>query len=167
MKQSLNDIWEIRNIPEIYKVFIFIILKGCIVPSFHNFYFYFLKEVKHWSQLGVGFVTIIGNISLLIGSIMYNRYFSNWEFRKSINIANYITIIGGLLGVAFVWNLNRYIGLNDIIIYVLQAFFEDALIMSFVDLPCMVLLAKVTPRHIEGTVFAIFTGALIFTNVVL
>jgi hypothetical protein len=39
--------------------------------------------------------------------------------------------------------------------------------MSFVDLPLMVLFAKVTPRHVEGTVFAIFTGLSNFANGVL
>lgn len=75
IKKSMSDIWEIRKIPEVYNIFIFILLKGCVVPSFANFYYYFLKDVKHWSQLIIGLVMIIGNISLLLGSIMYNRSF--------------------------------------------------------------------------------------------
>ena len=55
-------------------------------------------------------------------------------------------------------------GLNDQMFYGIQVVFEDALIMAFVDLPAMVLFAKETPKHIEGTVFAFLTGTINFAN---
>ena len=38
--------------------------------------------------------------------------------------------------------------------------FLEALSMSFFDLPIMVLFAKITPKNIEGTVFALLTGLI-------
>ena len=110
---------------------------------------------------------VIGNLSLLIGSILYNKYFTKLEFRYVLGIANYISIVGGLLGVAFIMDLNSYIGMSDVVFYGIQSVFAEALIMAFVDLPSMVLFAKVTPKHIEGTVFAILTGTINFSGGVL
>ena len=39
--------------------------------------------------------------------------------------------------------------------------------MAFVDLPCMVLFAKIIPKNIEGTVFAFLTGTINLSNGVL
>ena len=39
--------------------------------------------------------------------------------------------------------------------------------MAFFDLPIMVLFAKITPQHIEGTVFAFLTGTINFASGVL
>ena len=49
LKKSIKELWEIRKIPEIYKVILFILLRGFLSPSFGEFYYYFIKDIKHWS----------------------------------------------------------------------------------------------------------------------
>jgi MFS family permease len=49
LKKSFKELWEIRKIPEIYKVILFILLRGFFSPSFGEFYYYFIKDIKHWS----------------------------------------------------------------------------------------------------------------------
>lgn len=164
MVRSFKELWEIRHIPEIYKVFFFILLRGITTPSFGDFWYYYLTNIRDFSQFTVGFLAVLGNISLLLGSIMYAKYFFKWEFRSILAISNFIVFMGGFLGAIFVLNLHQMIGLNDIAFFGIQAFFEDALVMAFVDLPAMVLFAKVTPKHIEGTVFAFLTGTINFSN---
>ena len=84
-----------------------------------------------------------------------------------MTVSNLIVFFGGVLGAVFVLDIHKWIGLNDIFFYGIQAFFEDALLMAFIDLPCMVLFAKIIPKNIEGTVFAFLTGTINFSNGVL
>ena len=164
LKRSGREIWQIRHIPEIYRVLLYIILRACVTPSFGDFWYYYLTNVKGFSQIVIGFMSVIGNISLLIGSVLYSKYFFKWEFRTILTQSNIIVFIGGILGVIFIHGYHKLIGLGDIFFYAIQAFFEDALLLAFIDLPCMVLFAKVIPKNIEGTVFAFLTGTINFGN---
>ena len=61
---------------------------------------------------------------------------------------------------SFIMELNLHLGLNDIVFYGFFSLFGDALLLSFLNLPAMALFAKVTPKHIEGTGFALLTGTI-------
>ena len=54
------------------------------------------------------------------------------------------------------WNV--YYGINDIFFIVFTTIVTDTLAMSFSMMPTMVLFAKITPKHIEATVFALLIG---------
>ena len=110
---------------------------------------------------------VIGNIALLVGSILYSKYFYKFEWRKILAMACLITALSAFTGVCQVLKYNQAMGISDEVWYAVQAFFGAALIMAFFDLPQMVLFAKVTPKHIEGTVFALLTGAINFSSGVL
>ena len=117
LKRSAYDIYEIRRIPEIYKVLIYIILRGLLVPSFGDFWYYFVINIKEFTQFEYGMMSVIGNISLMIGAACYSRYFYKWEFRYILTVSNVIGFIGGVLGAAFVLDLHKIIGLSNIFFY--------------------------------------------------
>jgi Na+/melibiose symporter-like transporter len=81
LKRSVKDIWEIRRIPEIYKVLLYLLLRCLVTPSFSDFWYYYVTNIKGFSQIVVGMIAVVGNVSLLIGSVMYSKYFFKWEFR--------------------------------------------------------------------------------------
>ena len=49
LKRSGRDIWEIRKIPEIYRVLLYIVLRAMVTPSFGDFWYYYLTNVKDFS----------------------------------------------------------------------------------------------------------------------
>ena len=49
VKRSLWEIWEIRKIPQIYCVILFIILRGLTCPKFTDFWYYYNTQIKHFS----------------------------------------------------------------------------------------------------------------------
>lgn len=58
-------------------------------------------------------------------------------------------------------------GIDDIIFIVFTSIITDTLAMAFSHMPTMVLMAKITPSHIEATVFAILTGISNFSSFVI
>lgn len=146
LKRSVKDIYEIRKIPEIYKVLLYLVLTGLVRPSFNDFWYYYITNIKGFSQIVIGLMGVLGNISLMLGSIMYSKYFFKWESRTILTVSNLIVFFGGILGAALVLDINRWFGINDVFFYGIQSFFLNSLLMAFVDLPCMVLFAKIIPK---------------------
>lgn len=82
IKRSFREVWEIRHIPQIYKVLLFLVLRGLVRPSFGDFWYYYITNIKGFSQMTIGFLGVVGHISTLLGSVLYQKYFCNWEFRN-------------------------------------------------------------------------------------
>lgn len=64
----------------------------------------------------------------------------------------------------FVLRVNVALGINDLSFVALTSVFGDTMSLAFSLLPTVVLFAKITPNHIEATVFAMLTGAFNFSN---
>ena len=55
------------------------------------------------------------------------------------------------------WN-TEYLNINDYVWLVFTNTYGGVIGMAFMTLPIMAMFAKITPRRIEGTMFAFFTG---------
>ena len=77
----------------------------------------------------------------------------------------YTGFIGGLITLVFVlrWNIT-YLGINDVVFIIFTSLITDSLSQTFSFLPSLVLFAKVTPPHVEATVFSLLTGINNFAN---
>ena len=142
------------------KVLLYVIIRGLLNPSFSSFWYYYVTKIKEFSQFFIGMMSMLGYVALLTGSILYQVVFAKREFRTVMILENMLSTFGGLLGVVFILDLHKKIGLSDEVYYAIQSMFLEALSMSFFDLPIMVLFAKITPKNIEGTVFALLTGLI-------
>lgn len=77
---------------------------------------------------------------------MYAKCLKSWEFRTVMTLANLWSFLGGAFGLMFLGGWNEKIGLSDKMFYACYIFLIEALGMAFIDLPGMVLLAKITPK---------------------
>lgn len=75
--------------------------------------------------------------------------------------------IGCAINLAFVLRLNLALGISDIVFIVFTSIVTDTLGLAFSMLPMLVLFAKITPKNIEATVFAMLTGVFNLSNSVL
>ena len=82
-----------------------------------------------------------------------------------ISWSYYIGFVGTCFTLIFVlrWNVT-YLGINDVIFLVFTGLVTDSLAQTFSFLPSLVLFAKVTPPHIEATIFSLLTGVNNFAN---
>ena len=58
-------------------------------------------------------------------------------------------------------------GISDLAFVICSGVVTDTLSMAFSQFPSMVLFAKVTPKYIEATVFALLTGCSNLSNSVI
>lgn len=162
--RHLKEIWEIRNIPQIYLFTTFIILRGIVSPTFTDFWYYYVTEKRDFSQMTVGLVQVLGSIILILGSILYEKKLSKWEFRTIITSSNVVRFVAGVVGILFVSNYHLKLGLNDLWCYIIMILFKDYILIILFELPTFVLLAKITPKHIECTVFSFLASTLHWAN---
>jgi uncharacterized membrane protein YeaQ/YmgE (transglycosylase-associated protein family) len=73
-------------------------------------------------------------------------------------------IIGSFLNYCFAMRWNVAIGISDYFFLIFTDVVFGAISTAFGVLPIMALFAKITPRRIEGTMFAFLTGTSNFDN---
>jgi hypothetical protein len=58
-------------------------------------------------------------------------------------------------------------GINDAVFFILQSSLNEMCLTGFRQVPTMALFAKLTPVHVEASVFAFLTGIFNFQSTVL
>ena len=81
--------------------------------------------------------------------------------------ATVCSIISSCSSYAFALRLNKLIGMNDIAFIVMTDTIFGVLSLAMNTLPTLALFAKVTPKRIEGTIFAFLTGTTNLANSVI
>jgi len=139
---------------------LYFILFGLTVPNFSEFMYYFKTEVLGFSQMTYSLITLIGACSLLFGVILYQKFFSHLETRTLYRASIAIHMIAVVFDIILVLRWNLKIGIPDIWWIVLSSSSLGTLFFAFGVLPGMVLFSKITPAHVEATMFA-FTSTVI------
>ena len=155
------------QIPQIYKALLFFLFSGLIVPSFGDISYYFSLNVVHFSKFTVSLLTLLGFATLLTGTMAYERFLKNYEVRKLLEWNILIGSLGCFINLIFAMRLNLLIGISDIAFVLVSSVITDTLSTAFSQLPVLVLFAKITPKNIEATVFALFTGVLNLSAIVI
>lgn len=105
-------------------------------------------------------LSLVGAIALLLGIGIYERYFKLTEPRIMIGAAFALTIFSSFFDMCFILRWNRdYLGIPDIVWVLCSSTAMGTLIFAFLIMPPGVLFAKLTPAHVEATVYA-FTSSI-------
>ena len=75
--------------------------------------------------------------------------------------------VGCFINLIFAMRLNLALGISDLAFVIVSSIITDTLSTAFSHLPVLVLFAKITPKNIEATVFALFTGVLNLSAIVI
>lgn len=104
-------------------------------------------------------LTLLGAFALIIGIALYQKYFKEAEPRTMIGLAMLLTIFASIFDLIFVLQWNLVIGIPNIVWVMFSSTAMNTLIYAFLILPPGVLFAKLTPAHVEATMYA-FTSSL-------
>jgi len=120
--------------------------------------YYFKLNIAHFSKATYSLLHLLAFLTIFLGAVIFNRWFKNYEFRTLISMAYVIWFSHHLINLVFVLRINVAYGVDDLTFITFATLFHDALGVSFYILPLTVLFAKLTPKHIEATIFATMTG---------
>lgn len=142
-----------------YRSLIFFLLIGMTVPRFDEFMYYFKTEVAGFSQFTYSILTLLGAVALIFGIFIYERFFKETEPRIVVGIAICLICIASFFDTCFILRWNLIIGIPDIVWVLLSSTAMGTLIFAFLVLPPGVLFAKLTPAHVEATMYS-FTSSI-------
>ena len=101
-----------------------------------------------------------GQGALVFTVILYQRYMREWETRSVVYL-NYIFVIThSFASLALTLQWNEVIGISNIVFVALTGSTIFPIIIALHMLPPFVLIAKITPAHVEATIFSFAASVL-------
>ncbi|ACB52014.1 putative biopterin transport-related protein BT1 [Crocosphaera subtropica ATCC 51142] len=153
IKQQIKQVWQAIKQKSILLPTIFVFLWQA-TPHADSAFFYFTTNQLGFAPEFLGRVRLVTSIASLLGVFLYQKFLKNVSFR---NILGWSVVISAALGMTMlllVTHTNRMLGIDD-------HWFSlgDSLILTVAGqiafLPILVLSARLCPKGIEATLFAL------------
>ena len=158
IKRNCREIKEAFAVKEFYSMILYLVITGFLVPSFGSFGYYFMLDVVKISKFTYSMLTVLGFGCLLIGTQLFNKYLKHKEYRSLIIWDALISILLAPLTFIFVLRLNVDWGIPDMALIIFTDTVSDIISQCFVFLPMSIIMAKICPKRIEATSFALLAG---------
>ena len=158
IKRNIRDMQEALRIREFYSMILYLIIGGFLVPNFGSFGYYFMLDVVKISKFTYSMLTVLGFVCLFCGTLIYKKYFMEKEYRNLIMMDALISIMLAPLSFMFVLRLNLVWGIPDMFLIVFTDVVSEIVSQCFVFLPMSVVYAKICPKRIEATSFALLAS---------
>lgn len=153
-KRQLRQLKGAIATPVIWKCALWVFLSGAVSPGYSQIFFYFSTDVLKFTPEFLGTVSAFGFVFLLIGTLVYNAFFKDVSFRRIFFIAQLSLALVSMLDVILVTRTNLKMGIPDKAFVLGDAVIADV-ISRLKTMPVLVLCAKLCPKGVEGTLFAL------------
>lgn len=151
------------KLPQIYKTIIYVLLIGFLIPTFVNFMYYYNINVVGLSKFTISIMSAISYVVLFLAAIMFEKFLLKYEYRSLLTAAQYFGFFGAILGLVYTLRLNEQIfRISDPVFLIFYNSLNDICLTGFRQIPTMALFAKLTPFHVEASIFAFLTGIFNF-----
>lgn len=167
LKKNCQSIGRAITMREIYFLVIFFVVKGILNPTFREFTYFFLLNVIGISKFMFALLELIASVCHILGAITYKAFFRTVDTRTMVLIAFITGSVGAFLNFVFAKRWNLDMGIPDIVFLLFTDVVFEALVTMLYTLPIIALFAKITPRNIEGTIFATLTGIMNFASTII
>ena len=152
-KETSQKLWGTVRQPMIYKpaIFIFIISS---MPGYGTAMTYFYEKELHFTANEFGLLDVIGYVFAIVGTYVYKRWLREVSF---IKIFGYALLLSFLLEnslLVLVFHANRSMGIDDFYFAAIERIVLT-LVGQFITMPMVVLGARICPKGIEGTLYAL------------
>jgi hypothetical protein len=151
--------------PIIAKVNAFFLVQTSLGFSIGGAAFYFYTDTPEQYPEGPHFsmefftsvLGIIGSICSLVGIFTYQRFASNWTYRRLLLMTNVVVSVLSLTDVIMFTRLNKRWGLPDHA-FVLGSSVLTSVIGQWMWMPGVVILSQLCPKGMEATMYALLAG---------
>jgi folate/biopterin transporter len=151
--------------PTIAKFNAFSLIQTALHLSTSGATFYFYTDTKeqypegpHFSEFFYASVMgTVGSVCSLLGILSYQKYMRNWRYRQLIIYANVAKACLSFLDVMMFARVNVWLGIPDKVLVLGLSTFEEIL-EQWQWMPQVVILAKLCPKGMEATMYALLAG---------
>ncbi|KAF0717710.1 Aste57867_2140 [Aphanomyces stellatus] len=153
-REQVTLLCSALRVPVVWRAALFLFTATAISPSFGQIQFYFVTEELHFSEEFLGNMNALGFVFLMVGTITYNTWFKDVPFRTMFFYAHIGLALVSFAEVLLVTRRNLQLGIPDKWFVIGDAIISD-IISRMKTMPLLVLCAKLCPKGIEGTFFAL------------
>ena len=163
LKSNIKDMQTGFKIREFSRSILFFILLGALVPSFADYFFYYLTDYAGVSKFQYALIFLYSYIALFAGSLIYYGLFLDKNIHVMMVVACLINVGGSIMSMLMV--MGKTFGFsNFVFVFFGTTAVTDAVYGMLITLPSEILIAKMIPQNIEASLFAITTGLVNFAT---
>ncbi|BBA79620.1 putative biopterin transport-related protein BT1 [cyanobacterium endosymbiont of Rhopalodia gibberula] len=158
IKQHSQKVWKAFKQKSILFPVVFIFIWQA-TPNADSAFFFFTTNELGFGPEFLGLVRLVTSVAALVGIGLYQKFLKTVSFRRILGFSIVISSGLGMTMLLLVTHANRVIGIND-------RWFSlgDSLILTVMGeitfMPILVLSARLCPKGIEATLFALLMSIL-------
>ncbi|CAA2969744.1 probable folate-biopterin transporter 4 [Olea europaea subsp. europaea] len=155
LKMATFTLFRAFRQPIILRPMAWFFLAHVTFPNLSTVMFYYQTEILKLEASFLGTTRVIGWLSLMIGTFIYNRFLQKMKLRRILLCAHIGLSILILLDVVLVSRSNISLGISDKVMVLFGSALADG-INQFKFMPFLILSGQLCPPGVEGTLFALF-----------
>ena len=163
-RETGRKLWSAVRQPSIYcpALFIFLI---CVTPGYGSAMTFFYEKKLGFTPDEFGALDVMGYVVQVFGTFLYKRYLRKVSFIKIFGCALAICFFLENTMLLLILHVNRDMGIPDFVF----AFAERVvltLVSQFITMPMVVLGARLCPKGVEATLYALLMSITNFGGVI-
>lgn len=136
------------------RVMLFYVVLGLTHCRFDDFMYYYKLNVLGFTQFQYSCFSIGGACCMTIAVVLYQRFMTKWETRTMVKLTIALMFLNGLSSLILTTRFNVTMGISDMVFVAMTGTTFFPMVMAFYIIPPFVLVAKITPAHVEATIFS-------------
>eukprot|EP01016_Furgasonia_blochmanni_P046893 TRINITY_DN6825_c0_g1_i2.p1 TRINITY_DN6825_c0_g1~~TRINITY_DN6825_c0_g1_i2.p1 ORF type:complete len:264 (+),score=51.29 TRINITY_DN6825_c0_g1_i2:805-1596(+) len=162
--QKLKTILDFALQPYILKP-ITVICIIAAVPSSSSIMFYFFTNELGFEAGFMGDLKVASNLAHIVGILIFNRFFKSVPFKKVYGWTVVFFASLNAFQIILVERWNEKLGISDVLFSFGDTMFGE-LAHELMLLPKLILIARLCPKSLEGTLFSFFMALNNFSTLI-
>ncbi|KAH7281097.1 hypothetical protein KP509_36G029700 [Ceratopteris richardii] len=155
LKVQAARLMDLVTLPDIAMPLAWFAASYAVIPAMGGSIFYYQAQYLHIHPTYLGLAKVMGQMGLMAGSVLYNRYLKGSSPRKVLLAVQVLLSACMLSDIILVSRMNIRLGIPDHLFVLGASAFAEA-IAQFKVLPFSVLLTQLCPSGSEGSLLAFF-----------
>ena len=156
VKTQVSQLWQAVKQKSIWLPALFLFIWQA-TPTADSAFFFFTTNELGFEPEFLGRVRLVTSIASLVGIFIFQKFLKEVPFRKILGWSTVIAAALGMTTLLLVTHANRALGIDDHLFSL-----GDSLILTVMGqitwLPVLILSARLCPKGIEATLFALLTS---------
>jgi folate/biopterin transporter len=156
VKNQISQLWQAIKQKSIWLPALFLFIWQA-TPTADSAFFFFTTNELGFEPEFLGRVRLVTSIASLVGIFIFQKFLKEVPFRKILGWSTVIAAALGMTTLLLVTHANRALGIDDRLFSL-----GDSLILTVMGqitwLPVLILSARLCPKGIEATLFALLTS---------